>query len=184
MLAIVGKESPLLRKKALEVPPRDITSKKIKTVIVSMSTALLAEEDGVAIAAPQMGVPLRIFVVSHKALKTPGQKIPKDLVCINPEITKLSKEKKPVEEGCLSVRWLYGKVNRSTKATIRAYDENGRRFTRGASGLLAQIFQHETDHLNGILFTDKATDLHEIPPPQTRNTNTEVRSKNGAEQRA
>ena len=62
------------------------------------------------------------------------------------------------------MRWLYGKTFRSKKATIMAYDENGKKFTRGASGLLAQIFQHETDHLNGILFIDHAKDIKEELP--------------------
>ncbi len=67
-------------------------------------------------------------------------------------------------EGCLSVRWLYGEVERSTNATIEAYDENSVKFTRGAGGLLAQIFQHETDHLDGILFIDKARNIMDLPP--------------------
>ena len=76
----------------------------------------------------------------------------------------LSKKRQILDEGCLSVRPLFGKVERSEKATVTAYDENGKKFTRGGSGLLAQIFQHEIDHLNGILFIDKATDLKEQPP--------------------
>jgi peptide deformylase len=83
---------------------------------------------------------------------------------INPVITKISKDKSLMEEGCLSVRYAYGKVDRSEKATVKAYDENGKLFTKGASGLMAQIFQHETDHLNGVLFVDKAIDVKEIPP--------------------
>jgi peptide deformylase len=67
-------------------------------------------------------------------------------------------------EGCLSVRWLYGDVERSTQATVTAYDEHGESFVRGASGLLAQIFQHEIDHLDGILFIDKAHNLEEVTP--------------------
>ena len=88
----------------------------------------------------------------------------KDLVFINPKISKLSRDKDWMPEGCLSVRWLYGKTFRSKKATITAYDENGQKFTRGASGLLAQIFQHETDHLNGVLFIDHAKDVKEELP--------------------
>lgn len=64
----------------------------------------------------------------------------------------------------MSVRWLYGQIKRSEKVTLRAYDETGKRFERGASGLLAQIFQHETDHLNGVLFTDKAENIRDLPP--------------------
>ena len=67
-------------------------------------------------------------------------------------------------EGCLSVRWLYGRTLRYTKASIEAYDKKGKKFSRGASGLLAQIFQHETDHLKGILFIDHAEDIKEELP--------------------
>jgi peptide deformylase len=87
-----------------------------------------------------------------------------DAVFINPVLKKVSNEKRIVEEGCLSVRWLYGKVKRGTKATVQAWDENGQKFERGGTGLLAQIFQHETDHLNGVLFIDKAKYVEEILP--------------------
>jgi len=153
-----------------------------------MATALEKEEDGVAIAAPQIGIPLRIFVVSHRAFeyideeeeqeqafedinadfvslaKPPlrKKKTRSDMVFINPVITKLSRKKVWVPEGCLSVRWLYGEVSRAQKATVRAYDENGKPFTWGGSGLLAQIFQHETDHLNGALFIDTARNIEKI----------------------
>ncbi|KKT14778.1 MAG: Peptide deformylase [Parcubacteria group bacterium GW2011_GWC1_43_30] len=140
------------------MPIKSIGSKKIRDILYRMREALHAEEDGAAIAAPQIGESLRIFVVSKKITKT------KDLVFINPEIIKASKKKKKVEEGCLSIRWLYGQVKRSEKVTIRAYGETGKQFERGASGLLAQIFQHEMDHLDGILFIDKAENLREIPP--------------------
>jgi peptide deformylase len=83
---------------------------------------------------------------------------------INPVIVKKSRETQVLEEGCLSIRYLYGKVRRSKKITVRAYDENGVLFERGASGLLAQIIQHENDHLDGILFVDKAMDVEEILP--------------------
>ncbi|MDP2642083.1 MAG: peptide deformylase [bacterium] len=155
---ILQKDAPTLREIAKSVPIKDIKSKKIRETLDEMKEALHAEEDGVAIAAPQIGKSLRIFVVSNKI----GGK--KDLVFINPEIIKASKKKRKVEEGCLSIRWLYGQVKRSEKVTLRAYDETGRRLERGASGLLAQIFQHETDHLDGILFTDKAENVRDIPP--------------------
>jgi peptide deformylase len=67
-----------------------------------------------------------------------------------------------MEEGCLSVRYLYGKVSRGVKVTVEAYDETGKKFSKGGSGLIAQIYQHETDHLNGTLFIDKAKDLVEL----------------------
>jgi peptide deformylase len=167
---IVQNGDPVLRELAQPVRVVDITSPKIKKIIVDMKAALASQEDGVALAAPQIGVPLQIFVVSsfvlETALKKNGKETTKenDMVFINPVITKRSKEKQEVEEGCLSVRYFYGKIKRSMRATVRAYDENGKKVERGASGLLAQIFQHETDHLNGILFIDSAYNIEEILP--------------------
>ena len=168
---ILDRDNPILRKIAKAVDPKDISSKKIKSIIADMKAALETQEDGVAIAAPQIGHSLRIFVVSHKAFEKGAakntKKLENDLVCINPELIKLSKNKKVVAEGCLSVRYLYGNVERSEKATVRALNEKGEAFERGGSGLLAQIFQHETDHLNGILFVDKATNIENVPPATT-----------------
>lgn len=169
---ILQKDSPILRKKAKEVPIKEIPSKDVQGVITRMKRAVAAEEDGVAIAAPQIGESLRIFVVSGRALAIMDKMVDaainpldyEDLVFINPVITKLSRKKRKMEEGCLSVRWLYGKVTRSERASIKAYNEEGKRVERGAAGLLAQIFQHEMDHLDGVLFIDKATDLEEMPP--------------------
>ena len=164
---IVQNGNPVLRELAQSVAPKDITSPKIQKIIADMKLALDSQKDGVAIAAPQIGIPMRIFLVSGLILKkVHEEKYPdgEDMVYINPVITKLSKKKTELEEGCLSVRWLYGKIKRSSQATIEAYDEKGEFFTRGASGLLAQIFQHETDHLDGVLFIDKAYDVEEISP--------------------
>ncbi|MES2059520.1 MAG: peptide deformylase [Patescibacteria group bacterium] len=172
MVKIVQNGDKVLREKAKEIKISDIQSAKIQGVLKAMQKALNGEGDGVAIAAPQIGESLRIFIVSGRAFDIEdgvydeGRKKPiaKDLVCINPVLTKLSRDKADMDEGCLSVRYLYGKVKRSTKATITAHDENGKKFTRGGSGLLAQIFQHETDHLDGILFIDKAKDVIDMPP--------------------
>jgi peptide deformylase len=170
MIPIVQKGDPVLREKAQTLPVEEITSPKVKAILKRMTEGLYQEEDGVAIAAPQIGESVRIFIVSGKVLSPNYPDLhqdevpPPDLICINPEIVKLSKTKKKMAEGCLSVRWLYGNVLRSTKATIEAYDENGKKFTRGGAGLLAQIFQHETDHLNGVLFIDTAEDIEDLPP--------------------
>ena len=85
-----------------------------------------------------------------------------DLIFINPEIKKLSHKKQWLSEGCLSVKGIYGKVQRSEKVTVKAFNEKGEIFSRGASKLLAQTIQHENDHLDGILFCDKAKDLEKI----------------------
>jgi peptide deformylase len=186
MAAILQKEAPVLRGKAEAVNRKDFDSPRLKKIIAQMVAALEKEEDGIAIAAPQIGVPLRIFVVSHRAFEFAEQeegvasqdlqyadgavasmikpRVTKyaNMVFINPEITKLSRKKHWAPEGCLSVRWLYGEVARAEKATVRAHDEHGKLFTRGGSGLLAQVFQHETDHLNGVLFIDKARNIEKI----------------------
>lgn len=165
MVVIVQNGDPVLRKVAKEVALKDITGTKIKKVLSDMKRALHLQADGVAIAAPQIGIPLRIFVVSGKIFtdewkkgKDVKEKVD-DLVFINPVITKLSKKKKWMHEGCLSVRPLWGEVQRYTNATIEAHDEHGNKFERGAGGLLAHIFQHETDHLDGVLFIDKARNV-------------------------
>ncbi|MES2087507.1 MAG: peptide deformylase [Patescibacteria group bacterium] len=179
MTPIVQNPNPVLRKVAKEVPEKTIKSPKIIAVLERMKEALDSQEDGVAIAAPQIGESLRIFVITERALEisdelAEGKKIAKNpekvyghLVFINPVISKISKTKAVLEEGCLSVRYAYGKVNRSTKATVKAFNEKGEKFTRGGSGLLAQIFQHEIDHLNGILFIDTAKEVKEVPPEKT-----------------
>jgi len=177
MVSIVQRDNPVLREHAADVPPADIPTPRIQKILRDMKAALHEQDDGVAIAAPQIGVPLRIFVVSGRAFDleedeeeepTPRETKHHDLVFINPTITRLSKKRRWLPEGCLSVRWLYGKVLRSEKTTVHAYDETGKPFTRGASGLLAQIFQHETDHLNGVLFTDKARDVEHLEPERLK----------------
>ncbi len=176
-IKIVQKGEAVLRLTAEKVPVGEIKTERIQNILKDMSTALATQDDGVAIAAPQIGIPLRIFVVSKKveiilkgleeAPETEKNKI-NDAIYINPEISKVSKKKQIMDEGCLSVRPIFGKVERSEKATVTAYDENGKKFTRGGSGILAQIFQHEIDHLNGVLFIDKATDLIEIKPEENK----------------
>lgn len=178
MKDILQQESLVLREISKDVPLEKITSPEIQKIIKEMKSALLSQDDGVAIAAPQIGYSLRIFVVSGKVKnitkKNKGDdeendksKYP-DIVFINPTIKKISKERVVLEEGCLSVRYLYGQVSRGVKATVEAYDENGKKFTQGGTGLLAQIFQHEVDHLNGILFIDKAKNIEEITPEEVR----------------
>lgn len=171
MKEIIQDGDPILRDTAKEVPSEEISSPKIKEILENMSETLEKEKDGVAIAAPQIGVPLRIFIVSGKLFDigegedgdppAGGHSPLSDLVFINPTITKISKDSEEHEEGCLSVRGKYGTTKRAKKTTVRAYDEDGKVFERGGSGLLSKIFQHEMDHLNGILFIDKAENIHD-----------------------
>lgn len=171
----------MLRAAAKSVPKSDIGSPALSKILKKMSSALAKEGFGVAIAAPQIGESLRIFVVSGKVFEDPDEEsldvnadTPQsgvegerertphpDLVFINPEIVKLSRKKREMSEGCLSVRGKYGTVMRSEKCSVRAHDEAGNVFTYNGSGLLAQIFQHECDHLDGTLYIDKAVKLED-----------------------
>lgn len=166
-LEIVEKGNVVLESKAHELSSADISSLKIKTLIADMKETLDAISDGVGLAAPQVGEPYRIFIVSKRILEKYRKhgEIIHDLVCINPKIVKYSKSKKWLAgEGCLSVRWFYGKVLRSTHVSLEYVDESGKKQVRGAGGLLAHIFQHETDHLEGELFIDKAIDVEWLEP--------------------
>lgn len=177
---VVQVGDPVLRQKAAPVAKADIGSKKIQAIIAKMKKVLAKEEFGVAIAAPQIGESLRIFVVAGRVFKEEGrpgrknglveseetargpftgQDAPPDQVFINPELTRLSKAKKEMSEGCLSVRGKYGTVMRHEKATIKALDENGKAVSYNGTGLVGHIFQHECDHLDGILYIDKAVRL-------------------------
>lgn len=164
MSDIVQKGDPVLRAHAQEVPLEEITTQKFQDILHDMHETLATQNDGVALAAPQIGISYQIFVVAPKAYKNFSSDKP--LVFINPEIVNHSKKKTWMDEGCLSVRWLYGKVRRYGQATVRAYNENGELFEFGGANLIAQIFQHEIDHLHGILFDDHAKEVHEIDPPE------------------
>ncbi len=186
-LTILQKDAPVLREKAKDIAPGDISSPRIQKLIRDMHATLEREEDGVALAAPQVGARERLFVVSPRAFLPRERTMSAEeqvsaiaaikerehLVFINPMLVRRSREHRELEEGCLSVRWLYGKVSRATRASVRAFDEHGKPFTRGATGLLAEIFQHEIDHLEGILFIDKAKDVRDIPPMQQQ-ANTDI----------
>jgi peptide deformylase len=166
MATILQEPNAVLRQVAAPVPASAIGSAQLNDIIARMKTALAAQDDGVAIAAPQIGESLRIFVVARRVSKKPIKELEDDMVFINPEIIRLGKKKDELSEGCLSVRWKYGLVKRSITATVRAQNEQGHEFVMSGSGLLAQIFQHEIDHLNGILFIDKATHIEDHPPTE------------------
>lgn len=153
---------PVLRKKAKPVTKKEFGSAALKKLIAGMKKALAKEHFGVALAAPQVGVSLRLFIVAGRAFvadekSEPSQKnTPPDMVFINPELIRVSRKKREMSEGCLSVRGTYGAVMRNEKASVRAQDEQGEKFLYHGNGLIAHIFQHELDHLEGVLYTDKA----------------------------
>lgn len=159
IIQIDDNEKNPLRMVCRDVTTAEFGSQFLKDIILSMKKSLKNEHDGVAIAAPQIGVPLRLFVVAESSYDEESKSKP--LVFINPKIVKKSKKTAIMQEGCLSVRWVYGKTKRSVAATVEAFDEDGRKFTFGGTGLIAHIFQHEIDHLDGVLFIDHGFDLEE-----------------------
>ncbi len=166
---IFQKGEKILHEKAKEVPVAEIKSGKIQKIIKQMEKAILENAEALAIAAPQIGKSLRIFVISEWVLNLKSEKPKtefKNFVFINPKIVKTSKKKAFFPEGCLSAPEFTGTTLRPEKITIEAYDANGKKFQRGASGLLAQAIQHEIDHLDGILFVDKALNLSNIKNKQ------------------
>lgn len=163
MKEIIQQEHPTLRKIADAVVISDISKKEMQTVLSDMFATLASQKDGIALAAPQINISKRIFIISPEINKD-GLDIP--LVYINPEIISQSKDKKSMEEGCLSCRWWYGKTKRASRVHVKAHDKDGHEFTFDGTGLVAQIFQHEIDHLNGVLFIDHAKNLKESEPQQ------------------
>ncbi len=178
---IVQLKDPVLRMHARPLARKEIDTPQVRLLIENMRRRLIKEKLGVGLAAPQVGVSARLFIVAgrvfekeeideDKSAATNGFRKPEDTrrephaadrVFINPEVLRVSRKKEGMSEGCLSVREIYGTVVRHEKITIRALDEGGKPFTYHAAGLLAQIFQHEIDHLNGILFIDKASTLQD-----------------------
>ena len=172
MKEIVQDGALVLRKIAKPVPKKLFGSTELATIIADMTKALDAELEGVALAAPQLGIPYRVFIVRkdrtlppveiRKGETPPPPPPPEVEVYINPEIVKTSRRRALLDEGCLSVRGIYGSHKRHQRVTVRAQKSDGSYFERGAGGIMAQIFEHEIDHLNGILFIDNAVNLIRI----------------------
>jgi peptide deformylase len=159
---IVQAGNSLLRKKAK--PVKACFSQEIKQTIVDLIDTMNYSHL-VGIAAPQIGKSLRIFISEIKKTKYRTDSEASALtVYINPKITGMSVKKATDYEGCGSVAYskLFGPVERYNWVTVEAQNEKGKNFQVKANGLLARIIQHEYDHLEGMLFTDKLTDWSEI----------------------
>ena len=141
-LEIVKLGDEVLRQECKDVKKFDESFKLLTSAMLDM----LYEADGVGLAAPQIGVSEKFFVVDIRD----GKKY----VFVNPEIVETSIETGPYDEGCLPIPGVYHEVIRPLAVTIQAKDENGKPFTLKADGLLARVIQHENDHLHGKLFID------------------------------
>ncbi|MBN1189805.1 MAG: peptide deformylase [Dehalococcoidales bacterium] len=134
---------PVLRQKAKKIPGIDSS---IRRLIEDMIETMY-EADGVGLAAPQVGVSLRLVVICMP------EEDAGEIVLINPEIVKKSGERE-VDERCLSIPGYYGQLKRAVSVTVKARDENWKEIRIKGEGLLAQALEHEIDHLNGVLYVD------------------------------
>jgi peptide deformylase len=153
---IVTLPEPVLRRRAHAVTKFD---KELHTLIDDM-VETMRDAPGVGLAAPQVGLSERLIIVEYfeRDEDEENEDAPKKLFAvINPEIVKASEEKVMGVEGCLSIPGLVGEVERHTEVLVKGMNRHGKPMKVKAKGWLARIFQHEIDHLNGVLFTDLAT---------------------------
>lgn len=151
------KEEKFLRRKIKDFDFSSFDKKRIKELIEEMKKTMRAAQ-GVGLSANQVGLDFKTFVAELPSEKGAA----KFYALFNPKIEKVSKKEIVMEEGCLSVPKIYGKVSRPEKIVFSAFDRNGKKVKIKAWGFLARVFQHEMDHLNGALIIDKAKELRRI----------------------
>ena len=152
LLEIITLHHPTLRRKAHKVTDFGL---ELQTLVDDM-VETMRQAPGVGLAATQVNVPLRLIVVEFGS--EDDDEAPKKLYTIvNPEITRPSTETLLGTEGCLSVPGIVGEVERFEALTVKGLSRRGQPITIKAKGWLARIFQHEIDHLDGVIFTDRAT---------------------------
>jgi peptide deformylase len=149
------KNEMFLRNKTVPFLFQKMSKKEIAGLITVMRR-LMKKADGIGLSANQAGHEFKMFIAQVPS--TEGA--PKFYAIFNPEIESASKETSSIEEGCLSVPGIFGLVERPIKIVLKGFDKNGKLLKIKAWGLLARVFQHEMDHLNGKLFIDRAKDLH------------------------
>ena len=165
---IVHLPEPILRKKAKPVTKFD----KDLQVLIDDMFETMREAPGVGLAAPQINLPMQLAVIEYAEGEDEeleeGAPEPKKktFVLINPEIVKVSEEKVMGIEGCLSIPGLVGEVERYEAIQVKALNRHGAPVKLKVDGWMARIFQHEIDHLNGILFTEIASRLWKFPPDE------------------
>lgn len=162
VLPIVKVPDPVLRQKTKRVTSIDSSVKKL---IADMRETLHADAGQVGLAAPQVGVSLRVTVICLPDDEETGEKH-EDIVLINGEIVK-RKGERPVTEGCLSIPGYYGEITRADSVTAKGLDINGKAIRIKGEGLLSQALEHEIDHLDGVLYVDHLESqekLHKLEP--------------------
>ena len=149
---------PVLRQKAKRVGAIDGSIKKL---VADMLETMHADPGRAGLAAPQIGVSLRVIVI--------GIPDEEDIILINPEIVK-KKGERPVTEGCLSVPGYFGQISRAESVTAKGRDLSGKEMRIKAEGLLAQALEHEIDHLNGVVYVDHLESMDELQKIEAEGT--------------
>lgn len=143
-MEIITFENPILRQKAAQIETFDDSLKDLAAKMFS----IMYNNDGVGLAAPQIGISISMFIMDSKEIN-------EKRVVINPMILQSHGEKVSMVEGCLSIPNIYLAIDRPETVIVGYQDLSGKIIKEELSGLQQRIFQHETDHLNGILFTDR-----------------------------
>jgi peptide deformylase len=161
---IVTLPNKILRQNARKVTSFDA---ELQTLIDDMVDTMRAAP-GVGLAAPQVDVPLRVIVVEFSEDPEDEETPPKLYTLVNPEIARASAEEELGTEGCLSIPGIVGDVERPITVTVKGLNRRGQSVKIKAGGWLARIFQHEVDHLNGVLFVDKAERVWQVEGETTQ----------------
>ena len=159
------KEEKFLRRKTADFDFSKFTRKEIDELVRKMRE-VMKRAPGIGLAANQVGCDFSVFVAQIPKSRDRGSD-EKFYAIFNPKITKYSAEKSVSEEGCLSVPGgVYGAVERSSKIVLEGFDKKNKKIKIKAWGLLARVFQHETDHLNGKLFVDRTKNIYKVENPK------------------
>ncbi len=149
VLPIYHFPNPILKQKSKRVRVIDDSVQKlIDNMLETMHSA-----SGVGLAAPQVGVPLRVIVISMPEEES--------IVLINPEVVR-RKGERLVNEGCLSVPGYFGEIKRAESITVKGLDPSGKKIRIKAAELLAQVLEHEIDHINGVLYLDHLESMDKL----------------------
>lgn len=143
--------APILHQRTEEISAEELSKPEFAQLLLDMEETI-KQQDGIGLAAPQVGKSIRFTIV-----KTEDGILP----LVNPKIVRRSIAKDVMEEGCLSVPGVYGDVKRSKTIKVVAQDMTGKKIKFSARGMFARVIQHEVEHLNGILFIDKAIKINE-----------------------
>jgi peptide deformylase len=166
ILKVARMGHPVLRAMAQPVPPSEITSPRIQQLIDDMFETM-REYSGIGLAAPQVHYGLRLFVAVLRASEASTPELSDDvdmpfITVINPEITPIDSDVVSGWEGCLSIPDIRGLVPRANRVRLKAYNRHGKLVDLEAQGLPARVIQHETDHLDGVLFFDRMRSLESL----------------------